>query len=220
MYYSYTRRGLIKYIPNKPKTALDVGCAEGNFGNALKEEFGCDVWGIEPVNEAAEKAKPKLDKVISDFFSRKLDLPIKHFDLVTFNDVLEHMIDPWDALDHTKNLLSEDGRVMASIPNFLYFYEFVPFMISQDWKYKSGGTFDKTHLRFFTRKSIIRLFEETGYVIEYMTGIGKVKSKKLWLLNLLTLGFCSDMYFNQFLVVAKPKLKHRENLSKFDSQGS
>lgn len=204
-YYSHARASLLKFILSPPKKVLEVGCGAGNFGQLLKNKFGSEVWGVEPVLEPGTQAKEKLDKVIIDFYSNDLDLPTKYFDLITFNDVLEHMESPWDALEYSKKLIKPDGRIMASIPNFFYFYDFIPFVISKDWPFNPSGLFDKTHLRFFTKKSMIRLFEECGFTIEKIEGIGKVKSKKLWLLNLLTLGYCTDMYYMQYLLIAKVK---------------
>lgn len=205
MYYSYSRNSLIKYISFEPKRILDVGCSEGKFGEKLKEKFDCIVWGVEPVKSAYAEASKRLDKVFNGTFDNTLSLGDNKFDLICFNDVLEHMEDPWSALNMTRSLLEKDGKVLASIPNFFYFYEFIPLLLSQDWQYKSSGTMDKTHLRFFTKKSIVRLFDESGFKIEIIEGINKIISKKFTLLNYITLGKFSDMKYLQFLVVASKK---------------
>ncbi|MBU2915192.1 class I SAM-dependent methyltransferase [Reichenbachiella agariperforans] len=205
-YYIHSRASLLKHISFQPKIVLEVGCAAGNFGKLLKEKFSCTVWGVEPVKKAGKQASEKLDKVYIDLYSRDLNLPTEHFDFITFNDVLEHMENPWEALNYSKELLTSEGKIMASIPNFFYFYEFIPFLLSKDWLFKASGIFDKTHLRFFTKKSMVRLFEESGYIVEKIEGIGKVKSRKIWLLNILTLGYCTDMYYEQYLVIAKKKV--------------
>jgi ubiquinone/menaquinone biosynthesis C-methylase UbiE len=87
-YYQLDRVEMLDFVQMKPTTCLDVGCGEGNFGKVLKQHFGSEVWGIEPVESAAQVAAQKLDNVIHDFFHEEL-LPDHHFDLISFNDVLD-----------------------------------------------------------------------------------------------------------------------------------
>lgn len=192
---------MLKYIPLDCKSILEVGCGYGNFGEQLTHR--CEVWGVEPNKEAADIAKNKLHNVVNGFFNDKLDFA-KKFDVLVFNDVLEHMINPWEVLEFSKTLLNNDGIIVSSIPNFLYYHEFLPFIIHQDFKYnKQGGVFDTTHLRFFTRKSIIRLFEETGYHVNVIEGIHGSNSIRLKFYQYLSFNYFKDLKYMQFAVQAK-----------------
>jgi 2-polyprenyl-3-methyl-5-hydroxy-6-metoxy-1,4-benzoquinol methylase len=202
-YYKLDRREMLQYLPGQINTLLDVGCSEGNFGKLVKDTYHCEVWGIEPVYGPFKVAEKKLDKVFNIFFSDDFK-PEKRFDVITFNDVLEHIPDPWAALKHCKNLLSESGSVVASIPNILYFHDFANMLLTRNWKYEDAGIFDRTHLRFFTKKSIYTLFTESGFAIESIKGIRPTDSKKFYLFNLATLGYWAESQFLQYAVVAKP----------------
>lgn len=202
-YYQLNRSEMLKYIRKSVKVTLDVGCGEGNFGKLLKEKMNCEVWGFEPAFHAFEIAKEKLDKVYNCEFSHDL-LPDNKFDLISFNDVLEHMPDPWKTLQECRNKLSQSGCIIASIPNILYFHDFFKMVLAKDWKYEPAGIFDKTHLRFFTKKSMIRLFNESGYEVLEIEGIRPTDSKKFTLFNLVTFNYWREAQYLQFAITAKP----------------
>ncbi|KMQ71127.1 class I SAM-dependent methyltransferase [Chryseobacterium koreense] len=208
VYYGNTRPEVEELIPVHCKTFLDVGCSDGSFGAYLKSKRqDAVVWGIEPHERFAKKAESVLDRSINSFYTAELqEIQNKTFDCISFNDVLEHLFDPKQALEISKNFLSDEGVVVASIPSVLFFHVFFEqIILKKEWKYTDGGTLDETHVRFFTRKSIQRLFEETGYEIIKLVGINKTRSKKFLLLNLATFGYFNDWKFMQFAVVAKKK---------------
>lgn len=77
-------------------------------------------------------------------------------------------------------------------------------LIHGDWRYREDGVLDQTHLRFFTRASIARMFNETNFSEIEITGINShVRGGKFTLLSLLTGGRLDDIQFMQFAVVAK-----------------
>ena len=64
---------------------------------------------------------------------------------------------------------------------------------------------DFTHLRFFTSKSIQRMYKEAGYEIIHHKGINRTKSIRPYLYNLLMLFTAFDMFYVQFATIAKKK---------------
>jgi 2-polyprenyl-3-methyl-5-hydroxy-6-metoxy-1,4-benzoquinol methylase len=211
VYAASVRREMLPYVPESAAVILDVGCSVGNFGELLKKERGAEVWGVETDETAAALAGRKLDKVICGEFKRELGLPEKKFDCIVFNDVLEHMIDPYGAIRYAKELLNERGRIVASIPNVRYFGNVWQMLVKKDWEYVDTGILDRTHLRFFTKKSIAALFTNLGCRIETLEGINAVDycdprfRNPFRLLNLFTLGQIEDMRWLQFAVVARPE---------------
>jgi 2-polyprenyl-3-methyl-5-hydroxy-6-metoxy-1,4-benzoquinol methylase len=205
-YYGYTRAEMFDFIPQHTKSLLDVGCSAGGFGKGLKNaRQGIEVWGIEPSADAARIAASVLDKVIVDSFGADVPgLAGRKFDCIVFNDVLEHLVNPAEALSDCLGYLNPGGSIVASIPNILFFPAIFKILKSEDWKYESAGTLDNTHLRFFTKKSIVRLFEENGFVIKKMNGIHAEKGKLYRLLNLLTCNRLRDWKYTQFAVQAQP----------------
>jgi len=202
-YYSNSRNEILPYVPSNIKTVLDIGCAAGSFGKLLKEKYGCIVYGVEPNKEAAKEAAKKIDFVINDVFDGSLDLEDELFDCIFFNDVLEHLIDPLAALNFAKRKLIKNGRIVASIPNLRHFNVIWDLIVKKDFEYVNAGILDNTHLRFFTMKSIERLFENSGLEIEKIEGINSEYGRKYKLLNFLLFNHLQDMRYIQFVVVAK-----------------
>ena len=203
-YFQYNRNEMIKFIPKDSRVTLEVGCGVGNFSNTLKG-LGITVWGVEPDYDSFLVAGKKLDKVYHGSFEDVYNnLPLSAFDVIIFNDVLEHMVDPWKILEMSKKLLNQEGVIVASIPNFLYFHEFLNFILNKNFDYQKAGIFDKTHLRFFTKKSIVEMFKGLDYQLLSLEGIHPTDSKKFKLFNLLTLGYYHEMKFLQYGVQAKP----------------
>ncbi len=207
-YFAQSRTEMLPYIPVSAVKILDVGCGEGIFGKQLILKNNAEVWGIEPDVQSAKKSFQILHKVINDKFNSKLDLPKKYFDCILFNDVLEHMNRPVDALLLAKELLRESNHscIVCSIPNFRYIKNMYHILINKDFCYTDSGILDTTHLRFFTRKSIIRFFEENGFIVDRIEGINPSKSFFFAVLNTLLLGFIQDMKYLQYAVVIKPKV--------------
>ncbi len=210
-YFQEERHEMLKYVPQESQIVLDVGCSSGSFGQLLKSNRNIEVWGVELDRDAALEATKKLDKVINSAFSDDLNLPEQGFDCIIFNDVLEHLVDPWSALTYSKKLLKNSGLVVASIPNVRYFNNTWEFLVEKNWDYTDWGILDKTHLRFFTQRSIRSLFENLDYMVESIEGINPLNVlhpqhvKKFNLFNKLLFNHIEDMKYLQFSVVARLK---------------
>jgi SAM-dependent methyltransferase len=211
-YFEYERPEMLVMIPDHVRRVLDVGCGAGRFGRLVKQERGAEVWGVESSLRACKEAENCLDRVVHGEFGGSLNLPSSAFDVVVFNDVLEHMANPWAALEFTKQLLTDTGVVVASIPSIRHFPTLWKLVVRKEWRYQDAGTLDRTHLRFFTLRTIEDLFRDTGYGIQLLRPIRPFHSLDgddgLWryfkILNLVTLGWISDMKFLQYAVCAKP----------------
>jgi 2-polyprenyl-3-methyl-5-hydroxy-6-metoxy-1,4-benzoquinol methylase len=204
-YYSGIREEMIPYIPLNVSKILEIGCGEGNFGAALKKD-GVEVWGIEYSHEEATVAQSKLDKVFAgDVFLHLDKLPDNYFDVIVCNDVLEHLTDPYTVLEKFKAKLTNKGVVVSSIPNIRFFRTFFDFVFRKNWDYTDNGIMDKTHYRFFTIKSIRKMYENLGYEIVRHEGINASRSIRPLLWNILMLNSFWDIKFRQFATVARPK---------------
>lgn len=176
--YQYNRRPEVAaHIPVTTTSALDVGCAVGGFGESLREVLGPStrIVGIDPVRTAVETARNggAFDEVHHGYFPDDLPLASNAFDLICFNDVLEHTVDPWEVLRRTRDRLTPNGHVLACIPNVQY----APVMwnlLRGDFTYTEHGVMDRTHLRFFTRRTMIDLFESSGYEVLTCTGVNNI----------------------------------------------
>jgi 2-polyprenyl-3-methyl-5-hydroxy-6-metoxy-1,4-benzoquinol methylase len=164
-YDDWDRDDVLPFIPAGARTVFDVGCSFGGFGASLKRARPTtEVWGLEPHEDAAAVAATRLDRVIHGVFPD--DAPEREFDCVVFNDVLEHLLEPWDALREARTMLAAGGVVVASIPNVRHYSVVVPLLLKGRFTYRDSGIMDRTHLRFFTRSTMVELFEATGFRIE------------------------------------------------------
>jgi 2-polyprenyl-3-methyl-5-hydroxy-6-metoxy-1,4-benzoquinol methylase len=203
-YYRYDRYEMLQFIPENISTVLEIGCGEGAFGQMLKSDRKLEVWGVELFPEAGKIAAGKIDKVfIGNIEVDNITLPNGFFDCIIFNDVLEHLQYPWTLLDKLRINLKPKGTVVASIPNIRHYKYIKKLLIEKDWEYESQGVMDISHLRFFTEKSISRLFETSGYKMQVIKGINAEKFPwKFALLNKLLFNSLYDMQFIQFASVA------------------
>ena len=149
------------------KRVVDFGCATGYLANLLRSK-GCTVTGVEINPDAAKIAEQHCEEVIVadlDVVSITEIIPEQKFDIAVFGDVLEHLRNPWQLLEESKNLLKSDGYVVASIPNIAHGAIRLA-LLQGKFEYSELGILDNTHLRFFTRKTVEELFDRSGYLIK------------------------------------------------------
>jgi 2-polyprenyl-3-methyl-5-hydroxy-6-metoxy-1,4-benzoquinol methylase len=156
--------------PNDPKTilfhyvspgsvVLDVGCACGDFGIALKRFKQCDVHGLEynPTSVTITRSTGAYTKVhqvdLDEIRDNAYPEYFGKFDAIVLGDVLEHLYDPEDTLRKLLAYLKPGGFLLLSLPNMAH-ASIIANLLRGDFSYTEFGLLDKTHLRFFTRRSI------------------------------------------------------------------
>ena len=170
----YAPVGLLEMINSPPRQVLDIGCFCGGSGRWLKARFpGCKVIGIEMLDQAAAKAAEAYERVIVntveqvDFLAE--GLPPGSVDTIVAADVLEHLYDPWKALQRLRPLLAPDGAIYISLPNVRNL-NVLAGLANGQWKYAGAGILDITHIRFFTRVQALQMLEQTGWRVEDLRG--------------------------------------------------
>ena len=197
-YPDYDRREVLPFLPTDAHRILDVGCASGGFGGHLRDR---EAFGLEPNVRAAALARSQYHDVFVGTFPDAVPVGEK-FDCIVFNDVLEHLVDPYLAVRDTARYLKPGGSVLASIPNMRYMRVIRRLVINADWTYDpNGGVLDATHLRWFTHKTMRGLFEDNGFIVEMMAAINVDTGWKARLLSLLPT--FADMPARQFVIVAR-----------------
>lgn len=172
-YFDADRHEVASLLPTSYSRILEVGCATGGFSEHLV--LPCEYWGIEPNPTAASAAKERIERVLVGTYDEvESQLPDDHFDLVICNDVIEHMVDHDAFLQRVKKKMTRDGVIVGSIPNIRHITALAKLLIWKDWPYAESGILDRTHLRFFTARSLRRTFDSHGYQTEVIRGLASV----------------------------------------------
>lgn len=204
-YFSNARREILPLLPRGAARALEVGCGAGHTLSLLKEQNYCD-WtcGIELFSAAAEQAATRLDKVVLGNIET-MDLPVEagSIDILLCLDVLEHLVNPWETLRRLVTLLSPGGVLVASIPNVRYFRVLLSLIVHGRWDYSDDGVLDRTHLRFFTRKTAIELIESAGLSVDQVAAHNTHRDSWKYLsFEILTLAQLRPFFDRQYLIRA------------------
>jgi SAM-dependent methyltransferase len=169
-YFDYPRPEVVALVPASARRVLDIGCASGALGAALKEREPREVWGIEINAEVAERARGRLDQVlVGDALSLGATLEDGGFDAVVMADSLEHIADTRAVLALVRRLLTADGKLIVSLPNVRH-WSILRMLLAGDWQYAEAGIMDSTHLRFFTLRSATRTLKDAGFSVEHAEG--------------------------------------------------
>jgi len=138
---------------------LDIGSASGQFGQILKEYKNCTIYGIDYDIESIKIAEEKgvFEKIyqlnLNNFDINQLKEHTNSFDYIVFGDVLEHILEPENVLTKFKTLLKSDGKYVISLPNVAHASVKIGLLLD-NFEYEETGILDKTHIKFFTHKTI------------------------------------------------------------------
>lgn len=200
-YLYQTRYDITNLLPDgKVVRSLEIGCGTGLTSAWIHQKYHCWTTGIELNETAAEDAGKRLDQVIvADI--QTFDLDLGPFDLVLCLDVLEHLRNPDVVMRKMASVLSDEGCIIASIPNLQHFSVSMN-LLRGKWEYSDNGLLDRTHATFFVKQSILKLFHDNGLYIEQLeSNMGKVPR----LLNAITVGMFDGLLSYQYLVRASAK---------------
>ncbi len=150
------------------KRILDLGCSRGGIFEVFLKR-GQEIYGVEKEKEAVKNGKERGYFIIEGDLEEEKTLKeienLGKFDALLCLDLLEHLKNPWDFLKNIKEFLNESGFVFATIPNIAHWK--IRFkLLFGNFNYEREGILDINHLRFFSYKTILKLFEENGYKIE------------------------------------------------------
>jgi 2-polyprenyl-3-methyl-5-hydroxy-6-metoxy-1,4-benzoquinol methylase len=202
--YEGSRPELACRVPVSTQRLLDVGCSSGDFGAALKKRAPIHVTGIEIDPQAAEQARKKLDLVFGCNLEQAVpEIAPASFDCVVFADVVEHVRDSERLICLGAQWVKKDGLIIFSIPNVRHLSVLGPLFFNDEWRYQSSGILDQTHVRFYTRKSFLRMLRECGLEVIEEDAILSFRGSRL--LDRLTLGLLRGFLVAQYIFVARIK---------------
>ncbi len=160
--YENPRPELQARVPRDARRVLDLGCASGALGAALKARQDCHVLGVERVPGYAARARERLDEVLVADVEALDFARLAPVDCLICGDVLEHLVDPWRVLGDAAALLAPGRTVVVSLPNVRYWETFWQLGAKGTWPRRAVGIFDRTHLRWFTLRDAYGLLDQAG----------------------------------------------------------
>ncbi len=156
-------RMLLAMIP--PGRILDIGCSGGYLAERLVGA-GSKVTGIELDPAAAERARGFCDEVlVGDAETMELSFAPATFDAIVCGDLIEHLRDPGALLARLRPLLKPGGRLVLTTPNVANWTIRLQLLLGR-FRYTDRGILDRTHLRLFTRATLLECLDGAGYELE------------------------------------------------------
>lgn len=196
-------------VPQGTERILDIGGGTGDYVAAAKSVstagFGA-VVDISPEAVAARRAEVDVSEVCDIERPGELERFIEThgpFDLILCCDVLEHLVDPWRVVARLHAVMPEGGYILASIPN-VQNYRVAIRALTGTWGYRDSGLFDRTHLRYFSRRSAIAMMGGTGLSVA-QTGCTYGPAARDRLAGRLSLGVLNPWVSMQNLVLVQKR---------------
>lgn len=162
-------RDLLPLIPSNARGVVEVGCNNGALARAYKAiNPACKYTGIEVDAGNAEGSRRYCDEVLlmdiegvdESFYAKYAD-----YNVWIFGDVLEHLRYPWEVLARIRRNMPADGCVIVCLPNAQHWSVQAKLAVG-DFRYEGGGLMDRTHMRFFTRATMLEMFAGANLKIQ------------------------------------------------------
>lgn len=163
-YQQGSRSEMLDMLPEGVQRLLDVGGGEGGFVQAFLRQRGGAALLVEPGTQAARMARERGLEVFVGPIEQLDPQSVGRFDAISFLDVLEHLEEPLPALQQARALLAPSGVVLVSVPNLGY-WSVVRDLADGRFDYLPVGILCRTHLRFFTLRSLEQLLADAGFEI-------------------------------------------------------
>jgi len=158
-------------LVGKGKSVLERGAASGHVTRILASN-GNRVTAVEADIACSDSLAAVADEVLIrdlDRLSLSEDLDGRTFDVIVAGDVLEHTKRPELILAQLHGLLAPSGYIVVSLPHIAH-GDVRLSLLSGQFPYSDRGLLDKTHLRFFTRSTILELFSSAGFNVDEIYG--------------------------------------------------
>jgi SAM-dependent methyltransferase len=160
--YDGDNPGLEQLVPEEAECALDVGCGRGGMAARLaRRSIVVDAASWNP--EELKAVKSVCRRTICQDLNHGLpQIEGDVYDLIICSHLLEHIAFPQKFLKDLHRGLKAGGALLIAIPNLFFWQERLKLLCGR-WTYEECGTFDYTHLRWYTRATLVQLLEQYGF---------------------------------------------------------
>lgn len=167
-YFDGARPDLLEWLGGRYERILEIGPGRGGNADWLRSHGAERIVGIELHEPSAEVAWRAFDEVLVGDATRLVETLDEQFDLIICADVIEHLVDPWAFLRRLRILADSGSALVVSIPNIRFYRALWQIAVGAGFRYESEGTFDRTHLRFFTAGPLREMLIDTGWLVARM----------------------------------------------------
>ena len=205
-YHDNVRADVIPHVPKCAGTLVDIGGGIGATAAELKRLGVAERVGVVDLVEP-EKALPEVDfahagNLDDEQFVESVVGADGPFAAILCLDILEHLVDPWQLVRRLHAGLAPDGVIVASIPNVRNFRALFPLLFLNRWTLTDDGILDRTHLRFFVRRTAIELMTGTGLVLEKVVA-SPTDHRLIRLFRRLTFGLFNTFTDRSYIVIVR-----------------
>jgi trans-aconitate methyltransferase len=172
--YDVVNAELLSLVPPHTRRVIDVGCMTGAMGREIRRRFPhIAVTGLDSDPDyAAIAAQHCTDAFTCDIEAVEPDLwtHLWPSDCWIFGDCLEHLRDPWQVLRRVRDAIDPAGCLLVCLPNAQH-WSVQRALASGQFRYQEAGLMDRTHLRWFTRITMLEMLHASGWQVE--TGLSR-----------------------------------------------
>lgn len=168
----------------KPKRILDLGCGNGALCRSIKKA-GHDIVGCDPSEEGVQVAKqahPDIEFRTLSVYEAVPESWVGAFDMVISTEVVEHLYAPRALAQMTKTVLKPGGTALITTPYHGYLKN-LAIALTNKWDSHHDVFWDHGHIKFWSRETLTKLFEDEGFSTISFKGLGR--APWLWMTMLM-----------------------------------
>lgn len=164
--YDIVNEELLSLIPAKSRRVVDVGCMVGSLARATRQRFphvhytGLDInadYALQAAKHCNEAFQCDIESIGDGLWDKLFPS-----DCWIFGDCLEHLVDPWRVLTRLSQAIDKDGSLLICIPNAQH-WSVQRCLTAGQFYYQDSGLMDRTHLRWFTRITLLDMLKKSGW---------------------------------------------------------
>lgn len=201
----YASHRLVVEMVGRAGRVLELGCSSGYVSERLAAA-GNSVVGVESNDGDARAAERFCERVVvGDLETMELPGSGGEYDAVLCGDVLEHLRNPVEVLRRVRPLLKPDGRLVVSVPNVANAWVRLQLLLGR-FRYTDRGLLDRTHVHFFTRRTLCEELLQAGFEVERLdVSVASPVPAPLRPLAHRAALVLKGLLAHQFVVLARPR---------------
>lgn len=167
--HSIVNRELLGLIPNDARRVVEIGCMLGAMAQAYRAGHPeAQYVGVDIDPDYARAAAQHCTQALAGDIERLEPAVFDQLfpsDVWIFGDCLEHLREPWTLLARIRERIDPQGCLLTCIPNAQH-WSVQWRLASGQFRYEDSGLLDRTHIRWFTRTTMLEMFAGAGWRVE------------------------------------------------------